>query len=184
MVAGNLPAPKVMAASLEGTLASLAENLSVLQILDRGAAGWPGVSASMEAMRAATRAAAALLLQQADRVQHADQEGAKAQVELERARSRIIALIGEAQQAQQSADSRATEISKVKGQLSATESNVTRLQEDLEQQVSACASASCSSNARICTALLAHALTPLPDCMRAQHTATQAQSAAGRRAGG
>lgn len=65
--------------ALHGTLASLRENLAVLDILDGAAESWPGVSACMEAMASAIQTAAEMLLQKARAHEHAQQRLADVQ---------------------------------------------------------------------------------------------------------
>lgn len=127
-----------MAASLQGTLASLEENLSVLEILDRGAEGWPGVAASMEAMRAATKAAAALMAQQADSVKRSVRDYAHAMSELTRARDKSEELEQDLQRVQQEAKGSRQQCSRLRTQAEAAQDEAQRAQRELELAVRYC----------------------------------------------
>ena len=136
MSPGTAVQGKELAAALEGTLASLAENLAVLQILDKAAEGWPGVAVCMEAMDATTRAAASLLIGVADREARVDRRVGSTMREAQQLRKQVGDLTMECERSRRVSNGADSDLRKLRDQVSSSQKELARVK--VNQQAKVC----------------------------------------------
>ena len=126
---------KELAAALEGTLASLAENLAVLQILDKAAEGWPGVAVCMEAMDAMTRAAASLLIGVADREARADRRVDSTVRESQQLRKQVGDLTMDCERTRRASNAADSDLRKLRDQVASSQKELARVKGNQQAKV-------------------------------------------------
>ena len=135
MATAGTIAPKDMAASLDGCLTSLKENLAVLEILDSNAEGWPGVHASMEAMQAATSAIAAMLLAGDHKAKHAMRESVESSKELQLARKQADQLTNDIEKLRKELEAKTDSLLQLERQLAAAQRKLSGCEAKLQSKV-------------------------------------------------
>lgn len=121
--------------ALHGTLASLQENLAVLDILDGAAESWPGVAACMEAMACAINTAADMLLQKADACASAESAQQQSEETLASTRSELCSTQASLQRSAKDLSASQDRLQRLHQEFNATKASLAQERDQLAEQV-------------------------------------------------